>query len=361
MSETLDELLARVGANAEPEKKEEKVEETKVEETKVEPKKEEPEPDKEPEKVEGEEELEEEEGNTFFDKLKAIGAEKPASEEKKEEKSTEIPADVLAELESYKSKLAKYETDPLHKAVEMGASQDELLTIAAELKGKDYSKTSYQDLLASDIAALTGLEGEELLEQVELALEEYNSLPKYKQIAQEKELRAKFQSQSKKGESPTLQAIQAAYEEKSKGLKKPEDIQKEIEAIAATEKEAIKSFGSQLVGSKLYGVELTQEILDEIVNKDYHVDKVSEYLDEKGSLDIPKFIESKFVIKNLAKMIELAEKRGEKKANRGAARTTTVKNKSVTTTPVDPNKEELRVLGVPDHVLNASKPLVMRD
>ena len=88
-----------------------------------------------------EETTEEETLQTSFSELLK---ETPATEEK----VVEIPQEVLSEIESYKQKLADYEAqfnDPLVKAVTAGATKEQLIAIAAELNGKDYSNSSYRD------------------------------------------------------------------------------------------------------------------------------------------------------------------------------------------------------------------------
>lgn len=357
--ETLEDLLARVGANSTEKTAEEIAAEQQAEEQRLqaEAEAEAERLKQEAEKEKGSGEGEEENTETQKSFSEILGNAKP------EEKKVEVPAEVLAEIESYKQKVAQYEAklnDPLVKAVTAEATKEQLLAIAAELQGKDYSKSSYKDLLTLEISQITGMEGEELEEQVIEALAEFDSMPKWKQIAAEKEMQAKFESKAKKGESATLQALEAAYSEKVKTIKTPEQMQKEIQEIEKADKEAISTLGKKLIGQKLYGVEFTEDTLKEIVEKDYGVDKVNEYLNEKGELNIGGFLEDKFIKKNLAKMIELAEERGAEKAKKGTAVTKTVKQTGVTTTKVDPKAEELRALGL-NNVVEAPKSIQWKD
>ena len=294
---------------------------------------------------EGEEEQEEE-----F--LKLLKVEKPAEAAK-----VEIPEDVKQELESYKSKLSLYENDPLHKAISLGANREELLTIAAELKGKDFSKTSYRDLLSSEIQQASGIEGEELEEALEQALLEHTELPSWKQKAQENELRKKFETTAKKGDSPTLSAIESAYLEASKGVKTPEQFQKEMQETAQAEKSAILDFGKKLVGSKLYGVEFTLDMLNNIVEKDYDVQNIDkEFLDEKGDLKIADFIQKKFTSKALPDMIAWAKAEGAKEAKKGTAAVggTGKASAPIVAETKNAKKEDLKGL-MPDYIIEQLK------
>lgn len=353
--ENLDELLDRVGANGTQEEKpkqettekvEEKIEEV-VEEKVVEETTE--------EKVE--ETTEEETLQTSFSELLK---ETPATEEKKE---VEIPQEVLSEIETYKQKLADYEAqlnDPLVKAVTAGATKEQLIAITRELEGKDYSKSSYQDLIASKIKDVTGFEGEDLEAQINEAMEEFNALPKWKQMAQEKDLRNEFQSSAKKGESPTLEALDLAYQEKIKSFKTNEQVQEEIKAVAIKEKAAIKDNGKVLVGKKFWGVEFTEETLNDIIEKDYDVNKVADFVNDDGKLDVGSFIEAKFYKRNIAEIVRLAEERGAKKANQGTAVTKTIKKVSATVEKTDPKAEELKAIGL-GHVTEAPKSIKWRE
>lgn len=360
--ETLDDLLARVEKGKTPEKTAEEIAAEQAEEQRLKAEADAAEAERlkqEAEKEKGSGEGAEEEGTETQKSFSEIlGEAKPA-----EEKKAEVPAEVLAEIESYKQKVADYEAklnDPLVKAVTAEATKEQLLAIAAELQGKDYSKSSYKDLLTLEISQITGFEGEELEEQVVEALADFESMPKWKQIAAEKEMQAKFESKAKKGESATLQALEAAYSEKVKTIKTPEQAQKEIQDIEKADKEAISTLGKKVVGQKLYGVEFTENDLKEIVEKDYSFDKANEYLNEKGELNIGSFLEDRFIKKNLAKMIELAEQRGAEKANKGTAVTKTVKQTGVTTTKVNPNEEELKALGL-NGVVEMPKSIQWKD
>ena len=277
---------------------------------------------------------------------------KPA-EEKKE---VEIPKEFIEELNTYKSKLERYEADPLHKAISVGATKEDLISIAAELKGKDYSKTSYRDLLASDLKEKTGLDGEELEGAVEEALAEHTSLPAWKQKMVENQLRKDFESRAKLGESPTLQALEAAYAEKLKSVKTPEQMQKELADVATAEKNAIKQLGEKLIGAELYGVQFTKDELDKIIAEDYDVQNIDKkYMDKEGNLNVGEFIKGKFTERNLAKMIELAEQRGALKANKGAA-VTSANPSGVAPVVVNTTPTKARLEGIlPDYVVNRIK------
>jgi hypothetical protein len=267
-----------------------------------------------------------------------------------ETKSVEIPDEVKAEIESYKKKLELYESDPLVKAVTAEATKEQLIAIAAELNGKDYSKSSYKDLMEVEIRN-EGFEGEELEEQLNAIMSEFEDLLPFQKKKAEKQIQERFQSQAKKGESPTLQALEAAYKDRISTLETPEQFKQRIDTIAQNEKKAIESVGKQLLGSQLYGVEFTADTLKEIIEKDYDVNKVSDYANEKGELDVAGFIQSKFISKNFATMIEKAKEEGRKEALKGTAntqgrgRTTTTTSNTVSKSKA--NKEGL----LPDYIL----------
>ena len=351
--ENFEQLLDRVGANGtQEEKPKEETTEVVVETTKevVEEVVE--------ETTEGkvEETTEEETLQTSFSELLK---ETPATEEK----VVEIPQEVLSEIESYKQKLADYEAqfnDPLVKAVTAGATKEQLIAIAAELNGKDYSKSSYRDLMEAEIRA-EGFEGEELERQLEAVMSDFELLQDYQKRKEERELRAKFQATAKKGESPTLEALDLAYQEKAKSFKTKEQVQEEIKAIATKEKLEIKEFGLKRVGSKFWGVEITESEINDSVEKHYNVHKIADFLnDDDGKLDMEGFIEAKFYKRNIAKIVELAEARGAKKANQGTAVTKTVKQTSATVEKTDPKKEELKAIGL-GHVTDAPKSIAWKE
>lgn len=266
------------------------------------------------EKVESTEKVEE--PKSFSDLLKDVVEVHTKPIEVPEEIKKEIDT-YKAQLEETKAKLQSIESDPLVKAVLAGATKEQLTKVAAELNGKDFSKASYEELIRVEIEQTTGLSGEELQEQVALALDEFNSQPLYKQKIQEKSLRESVQSKFKGGESETLKELENAYLEKAKSIKNPADIQKELQETAEAEKASIVTLGKRLVGSELYGVKFTEEILNEIVEKDYAVDRVSEFIDEKGNLNVPQFIQSKFLLKNIEKIYQNGIEQGKKEAQKG--------------------------------------------
>jgi hypothetical protein len=280
------------------------------------------------------------ENNSFLEVLKDANG-------KKEEVKPEVPAEFLAELETYKTKLAAIESDPLVKAVMAEATKEQLVAIAAELNGKDYSKSSYKDLIEMEIRN-EGYEGDELQEQVEALLESFESMLPFEKKRAEKSLQEKFQKEAVKGESPTLATLESAYQEKISSLPKAEDIQKIVEV----EKKEINTIGSKLLGKKLYGVEFTADTLKDIVEKDYDVNKVAEFIDKEGNLDAVSFIQSKFIAKNFGKMIDWAKEEGAREANKG---TSVTKGQGGRTSPVTANaasasKQNKEGL-LPDYVL----------
>jgi hypothetical protein len=338
----LDDLLEnakKLGLNKSGTEKTQEAE-TKVEETKVEAEVEEK-VETEPE-VETQVETEEvDENNSFLDVLKDTGG-------KKEEVKPEVPAEFLAELETYKTKLAAIESDPLVKAVMAEATKEQLVAIAAELNGKDYSKSSYKDLMEMEIRN-EGYEGDELQEQLEAVLESFDSMLDFEKKRAEKALREKFQKEAKKGESPTLASLEAAFQEKLSKQPKAEDIQKIVEV----EKKEINTIGSKLLGKKLYGVEFTADTLKDIVEKEYDVNKVAEFVDKEGNLDAVSFIQSKFISKNFNKMIEWAKEEGKREANKGNAVTkgTGGRTSPVTANPVSESKKNKEGL-LPQYILD---------
>lgn len=348
MSETLEELLNRV------QPKEEAVAPTTEEKKEVEVVEEVVETNEVVEDTKTEEVIETEpEKKSFSELLKTV-----PTEVKVEEKKVEVPDEILAELQDYKEKLSIYQNDPLHKAVAMGASRDELLAIIAEINGKDYSKSSYKDLIASEIQSLSGMEGEDLAEQVELALAEYNELPKWKQIAAEKEMQAKFQAKSKKGDSPTLKAIEEAYSLKVAAMPTPEREQEVLKTRVAKETGSIKAVGTTLIGSVLEGVEFTQEQLNEIIEKDYDpFDADKKYLNKDGELEnVAEFINDKFILKNFYTMVANAKKQGALEANKGTAATRVVKKTTVVSEKQTENEKTLVGLGL-GHVVESPKSI----
>ncbi len=355
MSETLDDLLKRV-EKKEPviEQTEEKTAEQLAAEAQAAAEQENEKEVIEPELDEHGNPIEVQQPKSFSDVLKAVTTETPA-----EEKKVEIPQEFLTELESYKAKLSEYESDPLVKAVTQGATKEQLVAIAAELNGKDYSKSSYQDLLAMKIQEL-GFEGEALIEQLEEAMSEFASMPKYKQIQAEKSIQAEFEAKAVKGESPTLKAIEEAYAERMKGVETPEQIKQKMAEIEKAEKAAIKRVTTQLVGAVHHGVELTAEMLTEI-ESEYNVERDAIFVNDKGEFNVAEFIETKFAKKNLAKVFEAGRLAGIKEANKGAAHVKgQVKQTNVTTNKLDPKQQELKDIGL-GNVVEAPKSIQWRE
>lgn len=280
-------------------------------------------------------------------------------EEEKEEVVPEKVKKQLEQLESEKNELAKkltsLESDPLVKAVTAEATKEQLIAIAAELSGKDYSKSSYKDLLEAEIRSL-GFEGEELTEQLEAELEKFESLLPYQKRKVEKEMRDKFQSNVKKGESPTLANLEAAYQEKMKSVETPEQYKAKVKAIVEADKAAIKKVGENAIGTKLYGIEFTKQELNDILEKEYTPEKADLYANEKGELNVSKFIVDTFKLRNLDKMIELAREEGKKSSNvvaeaaRGQARTTVSKGEVLTDA-----QKNMKAMGFPEHIWRNAK------
>lgn len=310
--------------------------------------------EKEAERLAKEANANEEEEETLQTSFSELLKETPATEEKKE---VEIPQEVLSEIETYKQKLADYEAqlnDPLVKAVTAGATKEQLIAITRELEGKDYSKSSYKDLIEAEIRS-EGFDGEELAEQLEAVMSDFESLLPYQRKKAESELRAKFQSSAKKGESPTLEALDLAYQEKIKSFKTNEQVQEEIKAVAIKEKAAIKDNGKVLVGKKFWGVEFTEETLNDIIEKDYDVNKVADFVNDDGKLDVGSFIEAKFYKRNIAEIVRLAEERGAKKANQGTAGTKVQSTKAPIVHDKKNSKQEVLEGLLPDYIVKNVK------
>lgn len=280
----------------------------------------------------------------------------------KVEEEEVVPEKVKAKLEQLElekkelaEKLTSIQSDPLVKAVTADATKEQLLAIAAELNGKDYSKSSYKDLLEAEIRA-EGFEGEELSEQLEAELEKFESLLPYQKRKIEKEMREKFQATVKKGESPTLANLEAAYQEKIKGQLTPEQYKEKEKAIIQADKEAIKKLGEGAIGTQLYGVEFTKEELNDILTKEYTPQKADLYANEKGEIDAAKFIVDTFKLRNFEKMMELAEQRGKAKDNviASAARgkTVTAVNKGEVLTDAQKN---MKAMGYPEYIWRNAK------
>lgn len=298
------------------------------------------------EKKEEEEEEDEKEVNTLFDKIKAIDPNKQEVEKKEEEKvATVIPDDVKAKLEE----LEAIKNNPFFQATQLGATKEQIKQIAAEIAGTDYSKKSYEELLTLEIGSITGLQGEELEAEVALAIEEYNSKPFYKRKQEEVALREKFQSVSS-GESETLNKLLQAYKPEEKA--KPEEMAELFEKTTQAEKAHIRNVGSKLIGGKLYGVEFTEETLNKIIEEEYDVNAVVSYLDGEGNLNAAKFLQDKFVMKNIEAMIEAeAERRAKKKLKGIAVTSKDEKGQPLGTEKINKGAELRKSLGIPDYII----------
>jgi len=133
------------------------------------------------------------------------------------EKKPEIPkAEFTPEQIEKLAKAEALENNPLVKAFELGATAADIKKIAKELAGEDFSKVPFAELLKTEIARETGLEGEDLVAAVEEELLTHDSLTTYQKGVKEKELRAKFNTAG--GESATLKKLEEVYA----ALPKPE-------------------------------------------------------------------------------------------------------------------------------------------
>ena len=306
-TEELDEILAAREAarlKQEQEQNPPKVEEPKVETPIVEEK-----PIvEEASKVEENQEEEVEEADTFIEALKEI---KPETSPKEVEK-VEIPENFQKELEEYKSKLSQYESDPLVQAVMMGASDKDIKQIAKEIAASDISDLSTTDLISKAIRdEFKDLSAEEIAEVLDNEIAEYERLSPLAKKNFEKDLRSKYSSAE--FSSPTLTKIQEAYKA-IEANKQPEINPAELnKKITEQETLAIRSVGEKLIGKTLKGVLFDQAKLNEVL-AEYDVNKVSNYLNEKGDLDPIAFIQDKFEKKYQNDMIEFeVEKRLKKR------------------------------------------------
>lgn len=355
MTKTLEQLL-------EENKALEAAEETQTEETQEEVKQE--------EVQEETQESEEEQTETTEEVVEVVEEEKSEETQTSEKKSfielisekTDDPQDPAAtkavelteEIKAKLDRLAEIESNPLHKAITLGATKEELKKIAAEIASTDYSKMTYEQLLSIEVAKETGLEGDDLTEEVSLLMAEHESKSAYQRVQAEKALKAQFDSIAI--ESPTLKSLEEAYSSLPDPKLQAVEVAKLKEQTMIAEKRELAEFGKRLIGSELNGVEFTESELNKIIEEEYDVDAVVPYINKDSKIEAGKFIYDKFRLRNFEKMVDAEVAKRVKQSNRETVVTTrTAKGSSPAVGTVDPNKEVAKGLGLPDYVVKGMK------
>lgn len=251
----------------------------------------------------------------------------------------------LDEYNALAEKLKQYESNPLLKAMDVGA---DLKEIAKKIIGVDASKMTVEQLYEAKLKQEFGLEGQDLSEAVAEEVAALEGKSKLEKLRIEKELRSEVES---KVQSTELLAELTAYEQSlTKDLVTPDVINQRFEAIKTKDFQDIDSAASRLVGSKAYGVEITKEFVDSI-KEDYYgsVDKfanLSPYMDG-DKVKAEELIVTEFVKKNWQTIAQNAYEAGKREATKGFAGM----NPSRTQPPVPPAdadafKENAKSLGI---------------
>jgi hypothetical protein len=355
MTKTLEQLLEENKAldTAEETKPEEIQEEVKPEEEiqeEIKPEEQIETPEEvidEEKKEEKSEEVQEPGKKSFID---LINGKKDEPKEEEAPKAAELTEDIKAKLD----RLAEIESNPLHKAISLGATKEELKKIAAEIAATDFSKMTYEQLLSIEVAKETGLEGEALEEEVSLLMAEHESKSAYQKVQAEKALKAQFESSAI--ESPTLKSLEEAYQAMPDPKLQAAKIAELKEQTILSEKREIAEFGKGLIGSELNGVEFTESELNKIIEEEYDIDAVAPYVNKDNKIEVGKFIYDKFRLRNFEKMVEAEVAKRVKQSNRETVVTKKVANgTSPATGTVDPKKEVAKGLGLPDYVVDKMK------
>jgi fused signal recognition particle receptor len=286
---------------------------------------------------------------SFYELMNESKADQAKAKVAEEAKEVELSAEIKAKLD----RLAAYESDPLHSAIALGASQEELKKIASEIAANDFSKLSFQQLLELDIKRATGLSGEELAAELDLLMAEHDSLSVYHKSIKEAALRSQYSSVDE--ESPTLKALKKAYEEK--GPVQTQDVKELYELTAKQEKAEIVAVGKNFIGSQLNGVDFTESELNSILEQDYHPDAVTKYLDKDSNLQVDKFLFDAFRLRNFDKMVEaeVAKRLAVERKINAAIPNASDKGGSAAFEKVDQNKEVMKGLGLPDYIVKDMK------
>ena len=292
------------------------------------------------------------EGLSFLDKMKELGTETPDSTTEQTqttqtaETQTEIPDDVKAKLEE----LEAIKNNPIFQAIQLGANKEDIKKLALEIANADVSTKTFEQLLRMEIETETGLQGDELEDELNAQLAKHESLLVYDQKKFEKELRNKFSNQT--ANLSTLSALEAAM--KANPKEEVQDIEVLKAQTAKQEQSAIASLGKNFVGTVLHGVEFTEQELENIIKEEYSVESFSPYVKADGSPDVSKFLFDKFRLRNFEIMTENAAKMAQK--NNGTTIKTPIPNgKPPLATTVDPKKETLKELGIPDYLVKNYK------
>jgi len=279
-----------------------------------------------------------------------INGKTDAPQEKVETQAAELADDIKAKLE----RLAEIESNPLHKAISLGATKEELKKIAAEIASMDFSKMTYEQLLSIEVAKETGLEGDDLDEEVSLLMAEHESKSAYQRVQAEKALKAQFDSSAI--ESPTLKSLEEAYLSMPDPKLQAVEFAKLKEQTATSEKRELADFGRKLVGSELNGIEFTEAELNKIIEEEYDVDAVAPYINKDSKIEAGQFIYDKFRLRNFERMVEAEVAKRVKQSNRETVVTKRAAGgSSPMTGKVDPNKELAKSLGLPDYVVSKMK------
>lgn len=290
----------------------------------------------------------EEKNKLFLEKLKIGDAEPP-------KEPAPLPTEVQAQLADYE----RLKKDPLVQAILQEGTKEDLVKIALEMNGKDYSKHSYADLIRLEVAATPGITEADIQEEMTLLMAEFDAEPsKYKKAAMENALRQKFQQTSKGGESATLMALAQKFEEKQKLIPTEASVNEQNKKIAELEKGAIAMGAKQAIGSSFNGVEFTEADAQKVIDS-YDFENMKAFLTKDGHVDVQKFVSKNFQEQNFERMVTAEVDRRVKAAQKESAVTIPGEKKSpITPEQVDARKQNLKGMGMSDLQLNQASILM---
>lgn len=244
------------------------------------------------------------------------GAEKP--------KDIELPAEFKSQLDQlnrvkseYEARFNKEAENPFVKAIRLSdeagltpeQTREAVLKVASEIVGKDDSNRSFDELLQLDTAAVTKLEGEKLDEAVKQERDHYNSLPPRQKAEYEQALRAKFKQAG--GESQTLKALEQTVQAQQKLVA---DEETKNQALAVQDRADLSKVAAMFKGQNILGLEVSEEMANEIVASYEGPDYPFKYTDERGAFNAQAFAIDVFKVKYFDKLIAAAFDQGKKAA-----------------------------------------------
>lgn len=247
---------------------------------------------------------------SFFDSLpETLKPETSTQATTQDAKQPEIPKETLAEIESLKSELAKAKSNPLLQTLEKFGQVEgfDLKKFAKEYIGEDFTKMSYQDLIAKDLRDKGFAE-----DKITAAIEEIVSgKSEIQQELHELELRKSLQSAQKP--SDYIKSLEEAAQKFQ-----PVDVkaqQEEMQKIYQADLTSISTLAKSLKDQDVFGLKVDDAQIDDII-KSYDNLYQSPYVNKDNTFNTKQFVVDTYKLKNFDKIVQAAIEFGKNSVKR---------------------------------------------